>query len=497
MMKKINILLLAILTVFYSCEDAIDIEQVGRLVPEVTFETLTDLERGVFGAYSFFDTTSEIALASQYTDEVAIGVATGGQGLTEGFPYRMNAAVAASSALWTQGYGELNAVNIVIEGSELIELEEGEQEAFDDYLGQLYALRAFAHTQLLSYYSPDYRNDSAPGVIIVDFVATIDQQLPRNTTGEVWAAILADLDRAEDLLATESNPTFVSLDFVKALRARIAAYRGNYEIAEPLAMELLEDYPLAARDEYEAIWTDQSNAEIIFKLERVVNDGYDGQGAQGSVTAGGWAGNNYAFVNATAGGGAFFEFDRGLFNLFDEDDIRYDAFVAPSSIVADDYLNVDDYRNNDVLVIQKYPGIAERPLMNDLKVFRSSEMLMIIAEARAAAGDLGGVAEAIKRLRDARFEEEQPLATYASQTEAYAAILNEKRVEFAFEGHRWKDLKRLGDLANQDAVRDERDCAEEGVDCSLASDSFKFTLPIPLAEIEGNPILRTQQNPGY
>jgi len=71
--------------------------------------------------------------------------------------------------------------------------------------------------------------------------------------------------------------------------------------------------------------------------------------------------------------------------------------------------------------------------MNDLKVFRSSEMLFILAEARADAGDLAGAAALIKQLRDARFGSDQALPVYASQADAFGAILDERRIELALE----------------------------------------------------------------
>jgi hypothetical protein len=88
------------------------------------------------------------------------------------------------------------------------------------------------------------------------------------------------------------------------------------------------------------------------------------------------------------------------------------------------------------------------------------------------------------------------LPNYATKAAAFGRHFKMKDMEFAFEGHRYKDLKRLGVRANQGVTRDPRDCAFNGA-CDLAPDSFKFTLPIPLAELNANPGLRAQQNPGY
>lgn len=500
-MKNFRYTIVILLTLIISCEDAIDITQPGRLTPDVAFETVEDLEDALNGVYARYDLTPEIALAAEYTDEVAVGVSSGGQGLNTGLAYNLNAGSAAAQVFWQNGYGELNAVNRLIAGAELVEPDNiADQEMKDNILGQAYALRAFSHFQLLSYYSTDLADDNALGVIIVDFVPTIDQQLLRSTNGEVFEVINSDLDKAMNLLSTESDPVYVSQDFVTALRARMAAYRENYTEAASYAQVLLDKYDLADQLEYVNMFLDQDNTEVIFKFERVLNDGYDGQGATGSVFAGGWAGARFAFTNATAGGGAYYEFDRSLFDLFDPNDIRYTVNLAPTSIVADDPESVENYIEDDVLIIQKYPGSSGQFLLNDLKVFRASEMLLILAEAKAAAGDFNGstnsTASLIKELRDARFGTDQPLPNYANQTEAFAAILVERQIEFAFEGHRWKDIKRLGKRANQGAMRSPLDCSFNGA-CSLSPSDYRFTLPLPLVEFNGNPGLREQQNPGY
>lgn len=501
-MKKIKLTLLFVLTfAFNGCEDAIDITQPGRLTPDVAFQTVDDLEAGLYGVYSRIDLTPEIAFAAEYTDEVAVGFASGGQGINTGLAYELNPGSAAAQVFWQDYYAQINAINRVLEAAENVEPEDSEaEERKENVVGQLYALRAYAHFQLLSYYSTDYTDENALAVPILDYVPSLDDQPLRATNGEVFAFIESDLEKAESLITIEENPILVSDNFITALRARKAAYRRNYDRAAAYAKELLAEYELATREEFEAMWLDEDNTEVIFKLDRTLGDAYQGQGSQGSVFAGGYAGNVFAFTNATAGGGPYYEFGRSLFNLFNPDDIRYEAYLAPSSTVSEDYRNAADFRSEDILVIQKYPGSEGQPLMNDIKVFRISEMLLILAEAYAAQGNINGpensTAALIKKLHDARFGFDTPLPVYDNQTEAFADILEERRIEFAFEGHRWKDLKRLGERAGVCAERDPLDCEFNGA-CTLCPDDYRFTLPIPLAEFDGNPGLREQQNPGY
>ena len=496
-MKIIRFLICLLL--FIACEDAIDIQQVGRITPDVAFQSVQDLQDGLNGAYGAYDAVQDIALSSRYTDELAVGVASGGQGFDE-YAFQLNSTSPAATIFWSRGYVELNNLNRLIEGAEFVTPSSDEQAGYNNILGQAYALRAYSHFKLLSYYSTDLSDDGALGVILVDFVPTIDQLLPRNTNGEIFALIEADLERAEGLLLEESNPTFVSKDFIKALRARIATYRGQYGQAVTYARQLLEDYPLASREQYRNMFLDTDNTEIIFKLERTDGDNYDIPSNTSDIEDAGRAGGKFSFNNTTPNGGVFFEMGRSLFNLFDEDDIRFDVNVSSSSIISPDYQNAVDFVNEDILVVAKYPGSEGNELMNDLKIFRSSEMVLILAEAAASDGNINGASNStaayIKQLRDARFGSDQPLPSYANQTEAFADILNERRLEFAFEGHRYHDIKRLGVRADQEVLRDPLDCAFNSA-CELPATDHRFTLPIPLNELIANPNLRGQQNPGY
>ncbi len=501
-MKNIKkLVLLAFLITAGACNDAIDIQQPGRLPADVAFQNVADLQDGLIGLYALYDTTSEIQFNSVFTDEISIGFDNGGQGLGNGeYGFVLNPNSAAPNSIWTRNYAAMNIATRIIAAAELVAVEDGEQAQLNDILGQAYGLRAFAQFQVQSYFTTDYSNDGALGGILLNFIPTIDESLPRSTNGEVFGQIESDLSTAAGLLTTQSSATFISQDFVTALRARMAAYRGQYSLADTYASQLLASYPLANRAQYQAMYLDADDTEVIFKLDRTQSDGYNGQGATGSGAAGGWAGANYAFVNSTLAGSPYFEMGRAPFNLLDPLDIRFDVNIDPSSVISPDYQNAADYRNEDILVIQKYPGSEGVPLMNDLKVFRASEMLLIKAEALADAGSINGASNStaalIKQLRDARFGTDQPLPTYTDAADAFGAILDERRIELVFEGHRWKDLKRLGARGNRGISRDPLDCAINGA-CSLEVSDFRFAMPIPIIELNPNNVIREQQNPGY
>ncbi|NNE27867.1 MAG: RagB/SusD family nutrient uptake outer membrane protein [Saprospiraceae bacterium] len=495
-MKKLLIYFVAIMGLtITSCDEAIDITQPGRFSAENAFQSVDDLRLGLLSSYDELDITDMITFNSTFTDEISIGFDNGGQGLSDGrYGYILNSTSAAPGAVWVDQYQAINSATRVIEAANLITPEMGEEALYNDIIGQAYAIRAFAHFQLFSYFTTDYTDDNALCVIAVDFIPSVDQELGRNTVGEVVGLINSDLSEAESLLTDDtSNPTFINKDFVTALRARLAAYRQDYTTAATLAASLTAKYPLADKTQYFNMYEDTDVTEVIFKLERSIGDNYDGQATGG----GGWAGALYAFVNSTLSGSPYFEMGRALYNSFDANDVRLDRNVDPSSRIDPGYATNPNAKDEDVLVIRKYPGSDGQPLLNDLKVFRSSEMLLIQAEAAAAASDFATVSSLIQQLREARIGGGQAAPNVSSSPQAFGLILDERRLEFCFEGHRYLDLKRMGIRANRGIDRDAVDCAINGSCTPPPPDDFRFTLPIPIVELNANSVIRDQQNPGY
>ncbi|MEM6297830.1 MAG: RagB/SusD family nutrient uptake outer membrane protein [Bacteroidota bacterium] len=482
---------------FWGCDNVIDLEQPGLLTDDRAFESVQDLNDGMLGAFNQLDNSSQIQFNAVFTDEISIGFDNGGQGVQTEYNFIHNPNTTAPGTFWGDFYRAINVATRVIEAGNLVAPEEGEEGIYNNALGQCYAIRAYSHLMLQSYFTTDMADDNALGVIAVDFVAPTNAAPSRNTNAEVFALIEADLVAAAALIpASQSDRTFFTLDALDATRARMAAYRQDYATANSIATQLSSRYPLSSRSEYVDMFADNTNGEVIFKLERAFGDTYDGQGSTGTPAAGGWAGANFAFTGPGVNGSPYFEVGRTLFNLMDENDVRFGVNISPDFILDPSYPNTTqgDFRELDIIPVNKYRGSEGRALMNDLKIFRSSEMLLIAAEAQASTGNLSGAASLIKQLRDARFGSNTPTLSFGSEQEALGTIMDERRIELAFEGHRYVDLRRLGARANRGLDRDPLDCAINSA-CDLPLTDPRYTFPIPFIELRVNSNI--QQNPGY
>src|SRR5690606_30787791 len=125
-----------------------------------------------------------------------------------------------------------------------------------------------------------------------------------------------------------------------------------------------------------------------------------------------------------------------------------------------------EYTAEDILLSGKYLGTVGAELRNDLHIFRVADILLAMAEARAAKGQLVGAStepdDILNQYTDVysiiytiRYNRSLDMSLISmpdvsNQQAAFKAILNERRVEFAFEGARYLDMKRLGAKAGSE-----------------------------------------------
>jgi len=601
MKKYVGFFLLGTLLSLTSCDESlIDQFTPGALTEEVAVQTSADLAKLMNASYALLTPISEIEFNSVFTDEVGIGFANGGQGINDNYAFILNSASDSPNGIWIDNYITLSRINRVIKFSgNVIPANAADQLTINRLKAEAYTLRAHCHIQLLSYFSTNPKDRNALGVILSNDVYPTSYTALRATNGEVYDLIDADLAAAEVLYATVTeapNPIFANVNFTRALKAKVAALKGDYPNALIFANDVINTsgLSLATFSNYTSVFHTDANAnsvEVIFKLKKNIT-----QTRTGAI---------WASVNSTVSGSPFYEMGRSLFNVINTTnlasatnlqvtgitgnnltisggtlavgdmfvstvsvpstatttngtstspsgsllagkvyfvrtvtgnvitltdtangtatislagasssnannaplfplnakanygDIRYATNVHPSSIIDYNYATSSDYRNSDKIAIRKYPGtIANGNLVNDIKICRLSEIYLIKAEAQIAAGDLTGAAATIKIIRDARANRVQPLPVYGSPTDAWKDVLKERRIELAYEGFRFIDLKRLGALANEGILRDGADCAINGA-CSLPVTDYRFALPIPQVESNPNPAILNQQNPGY
>ena len=155
-------------------------------------------------------------------------------------------------------------------------------------------------------------------------------------------------------------------------------------------------------------------------------------------------------------------------------------------------------------------------------VIRLAEVLLNMSEAycRLAAPTGAPDANALARLNQVRDRslanpgtQAYTAASFADNVAMLGAILKERRIEFAMEGRRWPDIHRLQFCPYYPMNGIPQKLANAAVPASyftlgtpftgpygvaaIAYTDYRFLWPIPQAELDINPTLTEQQNPGW
>ncbi len=233
-----------------------------------------------------------------------------------------------------------------------------------------------------------------------------------------------------------------------------------------------------------------TNAEIIFQIVYRQGDvnyasaiAYNNQ-AQGETI-------NSLRPNTGAGGNV----TPDLVKDYEEGDLRKDFSIKLANAA-----NVRDY------FITKFRDTSPAAGTNgwggnDWILIRYADVILMLAEVNLYLGD---EATAIGFLNQVRERAKLPLYDVAKANPAYnskyptlkAAILHERRVELAFENHRWFDLLRSYTPDELTAYFRAKSQADFGAAKISNFGSKDYYYPIPFDEVKLNPE-KMYQNPGY
>ena len=445
-MKKLTYILAISALALASCTKVLDVEPTASISTEIAISDRVGVERAIIGAY-----TSLQAAGLYGRNRVILGDLSADNlvwsGTTQDYLQLTNLPVPANNAIiegmWSASYDGINRVNNVLALmpgiSDLTPAERSQ------YEGEALFMRALFHFELLNYF----------GGVPVKTVPTLDLSnidQARDTVYKVYDQVIADLLSAESKLPLEISAGRASAFGASALLARVYLSRfqatGNVVyagLAADMAGKVIETGGYSLVGSYEALYAG-TNDEVIFEIV------FDAQNKNRLA--------EYFFPRSMTG--------------------RYE--IAPSESLIQSYEPADTLRlaasvATDTLgkvYCNKYQELAEGS--DAVIVLRLAEMYLIRAEALAYSnGDIDAIQQDINAVRLRAGLDSTTAATYDALK---LAIENERRHEFAFEGHRWFDL-----------VRTKRAAGLFGID-------EKYTLfPIPLSEMQTNKFMK--QNDGY
>jgi len=131
-------------------------------------------------------------------------------------------------------------------------------------------------------------------------------------------------------------------------------------------------------------------------------------------------------------------------------------------------------------------------------LLRLADIILLKAEAQNETGDIPGALASVNLVRKRAGLVNQ---TATTKEDLRAKILKERRLELAFEGHRFDDLVRLGIfVSTMNGLNDYKFTCGDGkqsapIKINYNATTEKILCPIPQRERDTNPNLT--QNPGY
>ncbi|MEM8523457.1 MAG: RagB/SusD family nutrient uptake outer membrane protein [Bacteroidota bacterium] len=493
-MKKIpQIILLGLLGWHLSCSNLLDKQPLDQLTTDNFYKTEADADRAVLAAYTPMMDVEWNGKSWMLTEIPSDNTQPGGN--DPDFTPIDNFTVVADNVpvanFWAFRYRQITLANVVIEKVEQMELENAKK---DQFIGEAKFLRAIAYFDLVRIFG---------GVPLITQAPSFDQDLlfPRAKASEIYDLIKSDLSFAADALptvrtglnlgrATKGAALALSSKVHLTLREYLQSRDQAKAVMDLGVYRLMDDYA----DNFE-LETSDNNMESIFQIQ------FAGCGPFGT-------GNALQAFFAPWGEGITKDRDgwgsqvptgprtsnpnTTILDAFSDSDLRKDpsimtpkvfyptinaadgGYTYPSTSPSATGGNIKKY------VVGSGQNICFMSTPQNSHVIRYSDVLLTYAESiMEIEGGVSSNPEALAAFNQVRTRAGlEKLNQIDKET-----VLHERRVEFAFENHRWFDLLRSGKTIEILTLHGK----------NIAPHNLLF--PIPLGELEVN--AKLEQNPGY
>jgi len=354
-----------------------------------------------------------------------------------------------TEGIWNQIYAGINRANTVIYSAPLITTG-----GFDSLpaLGEAKFLRAFMYFDLMRYFGgtpSGYSDPSGQGVPLVltpTFTTVEAAPHARSSAGDVFNQILSDVNYAIANIPSTNNFGQANKMTAIAFKARVELYLGNYDSAAADAEQVITALG-GLTNSYPSVFASKNVVpESIFELQ----------------------------FSATNTNGLYFYY-------FGRTEVATSTNLENAYQTQDTRLPINFYSAPDAsgTVVNATAKYDDPDGSQDISLIRLAEMYLIHAEG-VMRGSNPNLATAESDLNVVRARSLETPDVTTDPTQLLTDILNENRLEFPAEAHRWFDLRRLGLPVSMFGI----------------TDSTKVLWPIPQTEVLTSGGVITQ-NPGY
>jgi hypothetical protein len=491
---------------FTGCKkDFIEQSNPNAVTVEKAYVTETDITTGVQGVYQSLRSSNCIGEgASLWTDDRADDINTTDNQSNNGEPFQFSAfnIVASNSYLlshWTALYTPISRANIIL--SVIGTIPFANEDTRKQYIAEMKFIRALMYYNLVKEFGDvplvTERLTSAGQVATLTF---------REKKEKVYDQIITDLKAVATsnlpVVHTAANKGRVSLQAANAMLGKVyltmattlaTGKTENLNNAKTYLLACfnqktftnLSDIPYA--DVFD-VTKKSTNAEIIFQIVYKQGDAnYSSANARNNQAKGETI--NSQFVSQGTGG----LFTKDLLKEFETGDVRTTHSIKFAA--ATNAYFITKFRDASAGAgTLGYGG-------NDWIVIRYADVILNLSEVFMWLGDNATAITYLDMVRDrAKMPKYATMLLDAAYVAKYPtlklAILHERRVELAFEHHRWHDLTRFFTPTELVAYFQQKSQADFDNSPLTNMTTKDFYFPIPYKEYILDPV-KMYQNPGY
>ncbi|KAA2242913.1 RagB/SusD family nutrient uptake outer membrane protein [Chitinophaga agrisoli] len=471
-----------------ACSKFVDLAPISDATTENAYESASDAEAALVGAYDVFQQEYYIWDNINFSDVLSDNYYSGGDN-PELFAVDLMNITPVNSRLfnnWSQIYTGISRANIILDKvPQITDPKLNENNRKEQVLGEAAFLRAYHYYQLVKMWG---------GVpLVLEPVTSADPAAtnkPRATEAEVYAQIIKDLEfaltRLPDKFGDDAsvNKARATKGAVNALLAKVYAQKSdrdynkvleyaNAVISSPAGYQLINFNYLFDGSHY-------NNDESIMELQ------FTG-GAEAN-----WG--PQLILPPSISGDSWRKFVTPSKDLVKAYDTEGDTVRKAATILFENVSWTDEFwaiGGGDVPFAWKWKSANGWASTNRQYIFRLADIMLLKAEA---LNELGRTAEAAAPLNDVRARVTLKPTTATTQAAMRLAIEKERRLELAQEGQRWDDLRRYGRAeAVMNGLQEIDLRTNQRVNYNMTKE--KELLPIPQLERDRNKQL--SQNPGY
>jgi tetratricopeptide (TPR) repeat protein len=384
---------------------------------------------------------------------------------------------------WQGLYQDIYAANIVLDYVPKIPANQFSGSRQQEILGEVKFIRALSYFQLVSTYGD---------VPLILTTINTPSKPSRTAATAAYAQIEKDLTDAETALPVSfANVGHATKGAAQAQLAKVYAQEGKYQQCLDYCNKVIASGQYSLVPNFSTLFNGTKNTtESIFEIQHSSASGFTSY-------------NVSLYLPALFGTYSFKKFNlptNDLVNLYkaQNDSIRlkssiYLATVGANGLAAGDPIP-PPYSTTSATVpflykwktnISQFGGGTDNTIL-----LRLADIILLKAEA---LNQLGQTQQAIPLVNQIRARVQLPPIIAVAQTDVALAILNERRMELAFEGNRWNDLLRYGQQYTISLMNSQVDPTGKPLNYNVSQNKLLFPVPFNEIQLDGN----LSQNPGY